>query len=133
MSVQSLARPRILAAISVTLFACSLLLAGRSARGDNAQPRRSGSEMIEDDTDLESADQIRERNRLLKEQWDRVDPQARYEFVVDEYHRLEAEKAHRALITPEAGPTWVSLGPTNGAGRMTAIAPHPTSIGTLYM
>ncbi|MCA1579891.1 MAG: IPT/TIG domain-containing protein [Acidobacteria bacterium] len=29
------------------------------------------------------------------------------------------------------GSTWVSLGPTNGAGRMTGISPHPTDVGTV--
>jgi photosystem II stability/assembly factor-like uncharacterized protein len=35
-------------------------------------------------------------------------------------------------ITAINGNTWINLGPTNGAGRMLSIAPHPTVPGTLF-
>ena len=38
---------------------------------------------------------------------------------------------HHRRIEGSAGDGWVSLGPSNGAGRMTALAPHPTTDGTL--
>lgn len=61
------------------------------------------------------------------------DPNQRLRLVHSQYERMEAEKAG-SLLRPEAvpGTNWVSLGPTNGAGRMTAIAVHPTIPGTLY-
>ncbi len=31
------------------------------------------------------------------------------------------------------GETWVNLGPNNGAGRCVALAPHPTTVGTLLV
>ena len=64
----------------------------------------------------------------------RIDPQRRLERVKAEYrHRIEEEKTR--AISPQAvgGTNWVSLGPTNGAGRATAIAPHPTDPATLYV
>ena len=38
---------------------------------------------------------------------------------------------HHRLIEGAASDGWVSLGPSNGAGRMTALAPHPATDGTL--
>jgi len=38
---------------------------------------------------------------------------------------------HRRMIKSSTADGWVSLGPNNGAGRMTALAPHPTVDGTL--
>jgi photosystem II stability/assembly factor-like uncharacterized protein len=42
---------------------------------------------------------------------------------------LAAEQPHASKTTSVGG--WVSLGPANGAGRMTAIAPHPEIDGTV--
>lgn len=39
------------------------------------------------------------------------------------------ESESRRLVDGAAGDGWVSLGPSNGAGRMTALAPHPTTDG----
>lgn len=33
----------------------------------------------------------------------------------------------------DAGPGWVSLGPNNGAGRATSVAPHPVATGTVLV
>jgi len=38
---------------------------------------------------------------------------------------------HRRMVGDVAGDGWVSLGPANSAGRMTAIAPHPVLEGTV--
>ncbi len=58
-------------------------------------------------------------------------PAARLERSRREYERRRGEK--RGLATKDAAADrWVSLGPTNGAGRMTSLAPHPTVMGTLY-
>jgi photosystem II stability/assembly factor-like uncharacterized protein len=65
----------------------------------------------------------------------RIDPERRLRRVAAEYerHSAEAGAARRGpLGTLGALPEWVSLGPTNGAGRMTAIAPVPGAPGTAY-
>ena len=46
------------------------------------------------------------------------------------YERWLAGEQQR-LVKGGAGDGWVSLGPANGAGRMTALAPHPTADGTV--
>jgi len=38
---------------------------------------------------------------------------------------------NRRMVKGAADDGWVSLGPSNGAGRMTALAPHPTTDGTI--
>ncbi len=56
---------------------------------------------------------------------------ARLDRARQEYERRTIEK--RGIQPKQAAQAaWVSLGPTNGAGRMTSIAPHPTAIGTVY-
>ena len=58
-------------------------------------------------------------------------PAARLERSRREYERRRGLK--RDLATKDAAADrWVSLGPTNGAGRMTSLAPHPTEMGTVY-
>ena len=58
-------------------------------------------------------------------------PAARLERSRREYERRRGEKGE--IATKDlAAERWVSLGPTNGAGRMTSLAPHPTVLGTLY-
>src|SRR6185503_18869728 len=64
----------------------------------------------------------------------RIDPQRRLESVRAEYRHRIAEETSRGISPQTVGGTnWVSLGPTNGAGRATAIAPHPTDPATLYV
>ena len=46
------------------------------------------------------------------------------------YERWLAAEHHR-LVKNTTTDGWVSLGPSNGAGRMTALAPHPTTNGTV--
>ena len=46
------------------------------------------------------------------------------------YERWLATEQRR-LVKGVDGDGWVSLGPANGAGRMTALAPHPTTDGTV--
>jgi len=58
-------------------------------------------------------------------------PAARLERARREYERRRGQQ--RDLAPKDAAADrWVSLGPTNGAGRMTSLAPHPTVLGTLY-
>jgi hypothetical protein len=47
------------------------------------------------------------------------------------YQRWLAAEHRRMTGGGASGSGWVSLGPGNGAGRMTALAPHPTADGTL--
>ncbi|MCU0303222.1 MAG: hypothetical protein MUC56_04070 [Thermoanaerobaculales bacterium] len=47
------------------------------------------------------------------------------------YERWLAAEHRRSAGGGAAGTGWVSLGPGNGAGRMTALAPHPVDDGTL--
>jgi photosystem II stability/assembly factor-like uncharacterized protein len=49
-----------------------------------------------------------------------------------EYERRLRAARERRLALGIGGSEWTSLGPTNGAGRMTAIAPVPGSPGTAY-
>src|SRR5262245_48101978 len=61
----------------------------------------------------------------------RIDPERRLRAVRQEVERRRAARAEKHALGV-AGSRWVSLGPTNGAGRMTAVAPHPTRVGTAY-
>src|SRR5215472_17350176 len=101
---------------------------GRTA--ETAQPVPLSFDVGEDDSDL-----IRERARLyLQRHGDRgeIDPERRLQRVHAEYTRHKEEERE---ISAQAvgGNTWTSLGPTNGAGRATAIAVHPTISGTVYV
>ncbi|MDQ2870068.1 MAG: hypothetical protein M3S32_04955, partial [Acidobacteriota bacterium] len=63
----------------------------------------------------------------------RIDPERQRLRLAAEYARFRAEARSRALKPQGVGGTeWVSLGPTNGAGRMTAIAPVAGAPGTAY-
>jgi len=58
----------------------------------------------------------------------RIDPERQRARVAAEYRRFRTEASERARRPSGVGGTeWISLGPTNGAGRMTAIAPHPSA------
>ncbi|MEO8430030.1 MAG: PKD domain-containing protein [Acidobacteriota bacterium] len=62
----------------------------------------------------------------------RIDPELRLRRVSEEYRRWrEDEKRSGKSTRAVGGSHWISLGPTTGAGRMTAIAPHPTAAGTV--
>ena len=110
------------------LSSAALLLAG---------PEKSAKAPVPGEQDTENADTIRERIRLYLERHGddgRIDPERRLKAVAADYALRRVEEARRRL-TPQGigGGTWTSLGPTNGAGRATAIAPHPTAAGTVYL
>jgi photosystem II stability/assembly factor-like uncharacterized protein len=90
-------------------------------------PIRADRETEDDESEI-----IESRIRYFRERHRELDPNQRLRLVREEYARLEAEKKSRIGTKPAAGTTWVSIGPNNGAGRMTAIAPHPTINGTIY-
>lgn len=60
------------------------------------------------------------------------DSNERLRRVRDEYQRMEIEKADAAARPQIPGTNWISLGPTNGAGRLASIAVHPTLAGTIF-
>jgi len=64
-----------------------------------------------------------------------IDPVTRLRRVAVEYERFrnESELRKRGLLPKAVGESeWVSIGPTNGAGRMTAVAPIPDSPDSIY-
>src|SRR6185503_12551268 len=90
------------------------------------------SSQIKEEVDDE-ADEIRERIKWFKERHPDVDPKVRLKRVRDEYQSREAIKKRIGPRQMSTATTWVPLGPTNGAGRITSVAPHPTAIGTVYV
>jgi photosystem II stability/assembly factor-like uncharacterized protein len=60
-----------------------------------------------------------------------IDPAKRLREMAVGHDELTS-RAKWGVGTMGTDPAWTSLGPTNGAGRMTALAPHPTAIGTVY-
>ena len=85
------------------------------------------------DDEEEEGDRIIERIRLYLRrhgEMGRIDPERRLAGVREEYQRLR-----EVGVAPQAiqGSNWISLGPTNGAGRTVAIAPHPTDQNTIYI
>lgn len=71
--------------------------------------------------------------RLRHGGYDQANPEERLRRIQAEYER-RAKEPGQGLKSAQGGPEgqWVSLGPSNLGGRMTAIAPHPTSNGTIY-
>ena len=111
------------------LLAASVAVASAAASEPERDLRRDGAEAEG------SEDAVGERLELYLTQHGgsaRRDPVARLQKAKQEY---EGRRSARAKIgaKPSAATAWVSLGPTNGAGRMTSIAPHPTLIGTVYV
>ena len=60
----------------------------------------------------------------------RIDAESMLELTRDDYDLRKRERAQRIGADAIGGSVWTSLGPTNGAGRTTAIATHPTIAGT---
>ena len=115
-----------------------LLLAGGPlfvrAQEETKAPR--AGELMEHDEDAAWA--IRQRVLLyLQKHGDngRIDPERRRQRVADEYARFREEEKRRGPIGKLSigGNQWISLGPTNGAGRMTGISFHPTDTNTVYV
>ncbi len=64
----------------------------------------------------------------------RINPEALLYVTTVEHERLERERRERrAFANAIPGSRWRSLGPTNGAGRATALALHPTIVDTLII
>jgi hypothetical protein len=86
-----------------------------------------------EERDLRKLVEDRARHYLNRHgDYGRIDPLRRLRLVQQEYERRRRDRA-RTRPLAVGGSNWTSLGPTNIAGRMTAIAPHPTVAGTLYV
>lgn len=121
---------------STFLFVLSIILSlswlnpGTSSSAQVAE--KSDGLEVDDEANL-----IRERARLYLQRHgdnERIDAERRLGRVRIEYQRrriIEAEQSISQQAIP--GTNWVSLGPTNGAGRAVAIAAHPTIPGTIYI
>ena len=60
----------------------------------------------------------------------RIDPNVMLKLARQTKQALDARRFSPASI---GGSTWQSIGPTNGAGRATALALHPTATGTVIV
>jgi photosystem II stability/assembly factor-like uncharacterized protein len=111
-------------------------MSARGQRGLRPEPtaaRQGDSFGVEED----ESESIRERILdYLERHGDngRIDPEGQRRRVAAEYQRYRKEAAVRARSRPLIGnpSDWISLGPDNGAGRMTAIAPVPGAPNTVY-
>ncbi len=119
-------------------FAGLLVLLSAGARAERAAAQwsaRAEERIAREETEDESG-RIEARVRwYLERHGDRehIDPERQRARVTAEYARWRAEATARRLKPQGVGGTeWISLGPTNGAGRMTAIAPMPGAAGTAY-
>ena len=81
----------------------------------------------------DEAEEIVERLRWFKERHPEVDPKLRLKRVRDEYQSRQAIRKRMGARQMSAATSWVTLGPSNGAGRITSVAVHPTAIGTVYI
>ncbi len=122
--------PRRAVALVVLLLACGT----SSVRGAEPTKARSGEVMEEGGEEGPELVRARARLYLMRHGDDgRIDPESRLQRVAAEYRRWrEDEKRGGKSARTIGGSQWISLGPTNGAGRMTALAPHPTIAGTVY-
>ncbi|MDD5542761.1 MAG: PKD domain-containing protein [Acidobacteriia bacterium] len=109
----------------------------QNSQDGQKRPLRSvnGNDALPGD-DLDGPDAIMARVRwYLQRHGDNgiIDAERRLKMVREEYVKRLADEAKRNIQGTIGGINWVSIGPSNGAGRMTAVAPHPTVSGTLYV
>ena len=112
-----LMRPRTISALATVLMTIAPLV-----WADDFLPGPTG----EAEAILERIRLYRERHGLRGE----LDSRHLAERARWGYERWLATE-HRRLTKGVEGDGWVSLGPAHGAGRMTALAPHPTQDGTV--
>src|SRR5262249_44273369 len=115
----------------VIAFIALPILLFRLSTGDYAIPPMQELD-VDDEHDL-----VTQRARLYLDRHGdngKIEPDRRLHKVREEYSRRRALESSRGLSTEAIpGNTWTSIGPTNGAGRATAIAVHPTLAGTVYI
>lgn len=75
-----------------------------------------------------------ERIEYLRDRFgkDRIAAEVRLKLIRNEYLRREEERIALDNSTSPTASSWRSLGPTNAAGMIKAIAVHPTQNGTIY-
>ena len=100
----------------ILLFALSALLPNTPKAVTVSQPASATDREAEDESEA-----IRERVRLYLDRHGdngKIDAERHLDRVKAEYAEHRKEKADRSL-SPQAvgGTTWVSIGPSNGAGR----------------
>src|SRR5689334_22639395 len=94
-----------------------------------APPSSSQSKTeVEDEGDV-----VHERIEWFKKRHRQLDPKQRLKEVREEYQAREAIRKRLGPRQLASADTWVSAGPTNGAGRINSIAVHPTATGTVYV
>ncbi len=74
---------------------------------------------------------LRKRLEWLNSRFGITEPQERLDAMRQEYEARRAQARRSALAV--AGTNWKSLGPTNGAGRVSSIAFHPSDPNTLFV
>src|SRR3954447_4559808 len=80
---------------------------------------------VEDEGDV-----VHERIEWFKKRHPQLDAKLRLKRVREEYQAREAIKKRLGLRQMSSATTWISAGPSNGAGRINSIAVHPTTSGT---
>src|SRR5262249_11265540 len=82
----------------------------------------------------ETGDAVRARVELYARQHGDSGPEDSVAHLRRAREQYERRRSPGGAFEPKsaAASEWTSLGPTNGAGRMTSIAPHPTLAGTAY-
>lgn len=119
---------------SIVLFAAAAMAAFSSPAGAAGLPRKAGINTSEADGPVGEAEAIRQRYRFELQfrglapggaDAGRLLSQARKAYAE---HRLDDTTLHTMGI---GGSSWISLGPNNGAGRFTAVTPHPAIDGTI--
>jgi len=88
----------------------------------------------EGEREKDDAEVILDRLRWFKESHPELDPELKLRVVRQGYDEREGQKQLKSTtVTSEVTENWVSLGPTNSAGRISSIAVHPSVAGTLYV
>jgi hypothetical protein len=122
-------RDSFVSAMTLAVFFLSLSFSLPSF--DSAMNRSTGSEARSSYADQES-DDLPERMQHYRASTENIDQKLYLSGIRAEYERWQRE---RDLLSTQAAadePVWVSLGPTNGAGKMGPFAFHPTIAGTFY-
>ena len=90
--------------------------------------RQKDSPFVEEDEEL-----LADRIRWFKERHPEIESELRLKVVKDDYNARQERKARTAAQSHPEASNWLSLGPANGAGRISSIAVHPIATGTVYV
>ena len=99
-----------------------------------APSRKAKEEEKVNSPERDGAEIIRARIRWFKKRHPEMPPAIRLKVIKAEYQNRQAEKIRpRNRALNQEARAWTSLGPHNGAGRVSSIAVHPTAMGTVYI